>query len=89
MVEWNIMCWSLTCKLLKAEMWPSSVPHKSHEKGIHEYVWPVYRKLTGDASGSRTADKSAVDEQMKEALLHEDLDIMIDLQEANEGTTSK
>lgn len=50
---------------------------------------PVYRKLTGDASSSRTADESAVDERMKETLLHEDLDIMIDLQEANEGRTGK
>ena len=38
--------------------------------------------IPGDASGSCTADESAVDE--RKAVLHEDHDITIDLQEPNE-----
>ena len=49
----------------------------------------IYRELTGDASGSTTSDEAAIDNQLKEALLFEDVDILIDFRELNEGRNSK
>ena len=49
----------------------------------------IYRELTGDASGSSTTNESAIDQQLKGALSFEDVDILVDLREANEGRLGK
>jgi hypothetical protein len=49
----------------------------------------IYRELTGDTSGSATSDEAAIDDRLKEALSFEDVDILVDLRELNEGKTSK
>ena len=49
----------------------------------------IYRHLTGDASGSCTTDEAAIDQRLKEAISHEDLDIIVDLRKLNEGRVGK
>ena len=49
----------------------------------------IYKELTGDASGSNTSDEVAVDKWLKEALSFEDVDIIVDLRELNEGRSGK
>ena len=49
----------------------------------------IYRELTGDASGSSTTNESAIDQWLKEALMFEDVDILVDFWEANEGRIGK
>ena len=49
----------------------------------------IYRELTGDASGASTTNETAIDERLKEAVSHEDIDIIVDLREENEGRTGK
>jgi len=48
----------------------------------------IFRELTGDASGSSTLSEAEVDKRLKEALLFEDVDIIVDLHELNEGRKS-
>ncbi len=38
----------------------------------------IYQELTGDASGASTSE-AAIDERLKEAMSHEDIDIIVDL----------
>ncbi len=49
----------------------------------------IYRELTGDASGASTTSEAAIDERLKEAMSHEDIDIIVDLREENEWRTGK
>ena len=49
----------------------------------------IYQELIGDASGSSTTNESTIDQRLKEALLLEDVDILVDLREANEGRLGK
>lgn len=49
----------------------------------------IYKELTKDLSGSRTFDESQIDARVKEALDAEDIDIIIDLREMNEGRAAK
>ena len=49
----------------------------------------LYRQLTGDASGASTSNEAAIDGRLKEALSHEDIDIIVDLREINEGRSGK
>ena len=49
----------------------------------------IYRELTGDASGSSTLNEAAIDKRLKEALSFEDVDIIVDLRESNEGRRGK
>ena len=49
----------------------------------------IYRELTGDASGASTSNEAAIDKRLKEALSCEDIDIIVDLREANEGRGGK
>lgn len=44
----------------------------------------IYKSLTGDTSSSCTTDEAAIDQRLKEAIENEDLDVFIDLREANE-----
>jgi len=49
----------------------------------------IYHELTKDASVSRTTEEEEVDQIVKEALDSEDMDIIIDLRELNEGRAAK
>ena len=58
--------------------------------GVMPYLLrSIYRELTNDASGSRTTKEEDIDERIKEALSSEDLDIIIDMRELNEGRVAK
>ena len=58
--------------------------------GVKPYVLrSLYHELTNDASGSRTSEEADIDERVKEALAAEDLDVIIDLREMNEGRVGK
>ena len=58
--------------------------------GVKPYLLrSIYRELTNDASGSRTTKEEDIDERIKEALSSEDLDIIIDMRELNEGCVAK
>ena len=49
----------------------------------------IYRELTKDVSSSRTSEEQKVDERVQEVLSLEDMDIVVDLQELNEGHEAK
>ena len=49
----------------------------------------IYKSLTGDTSSSHITDEAAIDQRLKEAVENEDLDLIIDLREANEGQVGK
>ena len=49
----------------------------------------IYRELTGDASGSSTLTETTIDKRLKEVLSFEDVDIIVDLRESNEGRRGK
>lgn len=49
----------------------------------------IYQELTGDTSGSATSDEAAIDNQLKEALSFEDVDIFVNLRVSNEGRYNK
>lgn len=49
----------------------------------------IYPELTKDASCSRTADEEEFDRRVQELLSFEDVDIVIDLRELNEGREAK
>lgn len=49
----------------------------------------IYKSLTGDTSSSDTTDEAAIDQRLKEAIESEDIDLIIDLREANEGRVGK
>ena len=49
----------------------------------------IYRELTNDASGSRTNNEEDIDERVKEAIASEDLDIIVDMRELNQGHVAK
>ena len=49
----------------------------------------IYKELTWDASGSSTSDEAVIDKRLKEALSFEDVDIIVDLRELNEGRSGK
>ena len=58
--------------------------------GVKPYaLMSIYREPTNDASGSRTSEEGDIDERVKEALASEDLDVIIDLREMNEGRVAK
>jgi hypothetical protein len=58
--------------------------------GVKPYMLrSIYRELTNDASGSRSSKEGDIDERVKEALRSEDLDVIIDLRETNEGRVGK
>ena len=45
----------------------------------------IYKSLTGGTSSSDTTDEAAIDQRLKEAIESEDIDLIVDLREANEG----
>lgn len=49
----------------------------------------IYQELTKDASSSRTFDEAHIDARVKEALATEDIDLIMDLREMNEGRAAK
>ena len=49
----------------------------------------IYEELTKDASCSRTTPEEEIDQRVTELLSSEDLDIVVDLREMNEGCRSK
>lgn len=49
----------------------------------------IYHELTKDASASRTSSKEEIDQRAEESLDSEDLDIIIDLRELNQGCVAK
>ena len=58
--------------------------------GVKPYVLrSIYRELTNDASNSRTSEEGDIDERVKEVLASEDLDVIVDLREMNEGRVAK
>ena len=59
-------------------------------RGTKPYVLrSIYRELTKDASCSRTAEEEEVDQRVQELLSLEDVDIVVDLRELNEGREAK
>ena len=58
--------------------------------GVKPYVLrSIYRELANDASNSRTSEEGDIDERVKEVLASEDLDVIVDLREMNEGCVAK
>ena len=58
--------------------------------GVKPYILrSVCRELTSDASGSRTSKEHDINERVKQVLESEDLDVIVDLQEVNEGRVAK
>ena len=58
--------------------------------GVKPYLLKsIYHKLTNDANGSHTTKEEDTDERVKEALSSKHLDIIIDMQELNEGCVAK
>jgi hypothetical protein len=58
--------------------------------GTKPYVLrSIYRELTKDASCSLTAEEEEVDQRVQELLSLEDVDIVVDLRELNEGHEAK
>ena len=58
--------------------------------GVKPFVLrSIYRELTNDASGSRTNNEEDIDERVKEAIASEDLDIIVDMRELNQGHVAK
>ena len=53
------------------------------------FLHEIYKRLTGDASASRTADEAEIDMRVHLAMDGEDIGIMVDLQEMNEGRPEK
>lgn len=49
----------------------------------------VYRELTGDSSASNTLTDSEIDARLKVAVSMEDVDILVDLRDLNEGRKGK
>lgn len=49
----------------------------------------IYQHLTNNASSSRTSSEEQVDKRVREALDAEDMDVLIDLRETNEGRVSQ
>ena len=49
----------------------------------------VYRELTGDSSAPNALTDSEIDARLQTAVSMEDVDIVVDLRELNEGTTRK
>ena len=58
--------------------------------GTKPYVLrSIYRELTKDASCSRPSEEQEVDQRVQEVLSFEDMDIVIDIREMNEGREAK
>ena len=58
--------------------------------GTKPYVLrSIYHELTKDASCSHTSEEQEVDQRVQEVLSSEDMDIVIDLREMNEGREAK
>ena len=53
------------------------------------YLREMYKRLTGDASASRTSDEAKVDERVRLVLDSEDSSIVVDLRELNKGQPEK